>query len=172
MPKIIVYTGTHGTGKTTAASKRVDALRVEQPDADIVLVEESARLCPYPINLDGTLLSQRWIFARQMERELSALAGSPDFIIMDRCVVDVAAYTSTLDRPGCYAHAEAMLALCGEHVAIYDEVIFLATHNNNHWHPDGVREARNAQWRNQVEWQLLEFYRRLGVANIAGWIIQ
>jgi len=56
-----------------------------------VFITETSRDCPMPVNLEATLDAQTWIWAKQFERELFALAKAPDFIVMDRCVVDPAA---------------------------------------------------------------------------------
>lgn len=92
MGKIIAFSGSHGTGKTTAAHALAVKLKLNHPEKRIGFLPETARECPYPINREADALGQLWIFGKQLERELGLCAGH-DIVVADRCLLDVAAYT-------------------------------------------------------------------------------
>lgn len=53
--RIIAFTGTNGTGKTTPAYREATRLCIAQPGKRIgIILETAAAKCPYPINLDAT----------------------------------------------------------------------------------------------------------------------
>ncbi len=62
MGKIIAFSGTHGTGKTTSVFKLAYELKMENPTLKIGVLQETARTCPHPINKDTTPQAQSWIF--------------------------------------------------------------------------------------------------------------
>ena len=156
---IIAYTGTHGTGKTTAVYDRAARLKKEYPEKTVGILTEIASRAPYPINMAGTLAGQMWIFTRQISAELS-LATQYDIIVTDRTAVDVIAYTTVL---GMDDVAMSMLGLVKQHIGIYDEINFLRLEDNNYLYADGVRDAENWEYRHRVQGMLLYFYQRLGV---------
>lgn len=168
MAKIIVYTGAHGTGKTTAAMARYKKLTAKYPDKIVAFISEVARKCPYPINLDGSLAGQIWIFSRQVQEELGAMAQA-DYVVCDRSVVDPIAYTAALTNlKNAYFTAEKMLALAAGLVPHYDEINFMSIANNDYLKDDGVRDL-NKEWRRHVEFTLMDMYNRLNVTDTAAW---
>jgi tRNA uridine 5-carbamoylmethylation protein Kti12 len=89
------FTGSHGTGKTTAAYDLATALKKEGYDVNIIT--EAARSHPkhLPINENATIETQEWIFAEMLKRELEANA---QIAICDRTLLDVFAYTYRVDN--------------------------------------------------------------------------
>lgn len=156
---LIAYSGSHGTGKTTAVYHRAAQLKVEHPDKTVGIVSELAARCPYRINLDGDMRGQLWVFTRQISAELE-MTRKYDIVVADRTALDSVAYTAALNLGGM---SECMLALVQYHMSLYDEIIFNRIENNDHWHADGVRDAENVEYRKHIEATLLWYYRRLGI---------
>ena len=138
MGKIIAFSGSHGTGKTTAAHALMAQLKVSEPGIDIGFLGEVARRCPYPINLDGCVRGQLWIFCEQIKQELE-LMRQHDLVVADRCLLDSIAYT--------YHHgfdmAEAMKDLYWSYLEKeepYQEIRFLNP-KPGYLQADGLREV-------------------------------
>jgi nicotinamide riboside kinase len=91
----IAVMGSHGTGKTTLLLEMASYIRRTMPGLDVRLMDECARECPLPINEKATERSQRWIFARQIIREIELDAGSAGrhVLLCDRTVLDSFAYS-------------------------------------------------------------------------------
>ncbi len=89
MTKYIGISGTHGTGKTTIAYNIATKLRME--GKNVVVVDEQARMCPFPINAKGTLDTQLWMISRQILDELER-QDKFDVVICDRTLVDFYCY--------------------------------------------------------------------------------
>jgi predicted ATPase len=159
---IVAYTGTHGTGKTTAVYTRAAMFKREYPDSEVGIVCETARLCPYPVLGQGSEwvrdVSQRWIFAAQQQAELSA-AARYDIVVCDRTVCDCIAYTLA----GGLEHlARSMMDLAQHHVDSYDHVYLRRMLPETPAADDGFR-SRDETMRARVEECLIEIYHRLGV---------
>jgi len=158
---IVAYSGTHGTGKTTAVYTRAALLKREFPQAEVGIVCETARLCPYPVvgrdNPRPVTAAQRWIFAAQQQAELSA-AARYDIVVCDRTIVDCIAYTLA----GGLEHlARSMMDLAQHHVDDYHEVR-LCRMEARLAADDGFRSL-DESFRKRVEECLVEIYHRLGV---------
>ena len=81
--------GTHGAGKTTLANRLLR--RYLDDDGDAVLIDESARHCPFPVNKQMTLASQQWILAEQIAVE-HKFHGYTGVLVCDRTVIDPVIY--------------------------------------------------------------------------------
>lgn len=143
----VALTGTHGTGKTTAAGQLAARLAEEFPGLKIAQVGEVARQCPMPINQATTPEAQQWLFHTQIAAELAAGATNPDIIICDRCGLDNLVYAWTA-----MAKAEMDGDPAGwgflEEALYYFRVTWLATYSLVFWlrpsYPlanDGVRDT-------------------------------
>lgn len=64
------------------------------------LVEETARMCPYPLDDKADFKTQDWITRKQMALEHEAKAREPDFIICDRSILDPLIYSKFLFELG------------------------------------------------------------------------
>lgn len=153
----IGYSGSHGTGKTTAAFQRGLNEKLVHPDKSVHILCNQEALCPYPINKQATPDSQLWIFTNQMNLELYLLSHF-DIVVSDRTTVDVVAYTYAL---GFHSLAYGMMSLVSCHACIYQEIVFKEIVSNEFCHPDGIREIRDRDFRYRVEARLREFYGEL-----------
>ena len=89
--------GAHGTGKTTMAGAAAEEMVKNYPRT--ALIQEQARECPYPVNMDMTLKSQRWLFGRQISIEHIA-ARDAEILVCDRTIVDPLVYATWLMEHG------------------------------------------------------------------------
>ena len=154
-PRIIAFSGTHGTGKTTAAYAMAKKLQVQ--GHTVGLVQEQARYCPYPVNREMTEKSQMWIFTAHLQAELNALKRYP-VVVCDRTIIDPIAYC---DVAGFHALAGAMFNLALHHYKNYHTIVLKSAANNDHWYPDGFREAKDSAFRRDVDAALLARYEVL-----------
>ena len=92
----IAFIGSHCAGKTTKA--RLTAKVLESQGYTVTLVEEGARLCPFPINESGSYQSQKWILNYYINSERNA--SQKDFLVMDRCTLDTLPYVTFLKERG------------------------------------------------------------------------
>ena len=135
-------TGSHGTGKTTAAYELATELKKKGYDAEIVT--EAARSHPahLPINEQATTNSQKWIFAEMLRREMESNA---QISICDRTLLDVFAYTYRIDA----TLAMSMLPFIKEHLKTYT-IIFYMEPQTGYLKKDGVRSI-NKQFQKEIK---------------------
>lgn len=155
---LIAYSGTHGTGKTTAAFHRAFSSKVSFPDKTVTIITERAALCPFPINKEAKEESQLWIFTNQMQAELEAL-NKFDIVISDRTIVDCIAYTQTM---GFFNLAASMLEIAQHHISRYSQII-LRHVSHDYVFNDGVRDSIDYKWRMAIHENLIEIYKMLNV---------
>ncbi len=160
-PRVIAYSGTHGTGKTTSVFERAAALKKEYPGKTIGILNEVAGRSPYPINLLSTEKSQLWIFTHQIEEELTLL-DQYDLVVSDRTALDAVAYTHAV---GYFAMAEDMLQLFRHHMWVYREINFKRYVTNDFCRDDGVRNSNDPGFRAIVETLLHWMYKRLSITD-------
>jgi adenylate kinase family enzyme len=116
--KKICLMGSHGTGKTTTAYGIGYRLKQMRYDTDILY--ETARKCPLPINKKGTIDSQKWILAKQLEQE-SLIDPTIDFAICDRSLIDIYVYSLNTNRK----FAKSILPFVIEHMKTFDYIFYL-----------------------------------------------
>jgi predicted ATPase len=160
--RIIAFTGTHGTGKTTAVYDLAANLCKDRPGKRIGIVAENASLCPFPYNKEATPAAQQWIFATHISRELSALQHY-DIVVADRSCVDPIAYTWAM---GYHAQALAMQAVARWHLVYYEKIIFRKAAGNPWWINAPHRETGDAAFRAAVEQELISIYNRLNAQGL------
>lgn len=151
---VLAYSGTHGTGKTTAVYHAAASAKLRYPTKRIEILCENASRCPYPINREAGADAQMWIFAQQIAGELKAAARC-DILICDRTCVDAIAYTFAA---GLKDLATAQIEIARRHIGFYRRIIFRRLSTNQHCHADGVRDAHDAAWRERVEDHMLHLY--------------
>lgn len=156
MSKIIAFSGTHGTGKTTAVYKRITQLKLEYPGLMIGPHVENLVFCPYPINSGSTPDTQMWVFTNHIQAELH-LMTCYDIVVSDRSAVDAIAYTMA---HGWHGLGLAMVDMVKHHMHNYHEIIITQA-LNNHLHADGMRDT-DPVFRSIVEDELIKIYGMLG----------
>lgn len=158
---IIAFTATHGTGKTEAALNKGAELKRAYPEKSIHVLHDLEAFCPFEINSKMTEASQMWLFSQQIREELSSRAVF-DMVVTDRTLVDIIAYTYVA---GFVDLAGGMMAYARQHVKIYHKIYFKKIINNEHCFADGIREAENKLFRQDVENVLCELYQNLVVGG-------
>lgn len=153
---IIAVSGSHGTGKTTAALELATALKKENPKLTVGLLTENAIDCPFPINKESTLLGTvLWLFTNQMQRELEA-SLKYDLVVSDRCVIDPLAYGLVFF--GKNDVTDGMLAIAKSYFPeAYKEVVVRFISNNPYCFVDGLRDV-DEDLRLAVEVKLCELH--------------
>lgn len=150
----IAFSGTHGTGKTTAAFEL--ALQYKKnSNSDVYLIQEVARRCPFPINTQANAESHTWILTEQIKQELEAVKKH-NVVICDRTVLDTLAYTKYLGMIDLF---ESLLPIVMKHLKSYDKIILRRTSEFDYAIDDGVRDVSNTDFRIGVENNLIELYR-------------
>lgn len=161
MAGVVSFSGTHGTGKTTAAYQKGVDLKRDYPNLSVKVLCDLEVLCPYPINQDGSRHTQSWLFANQVRQELTALQRF-DVVVTDRTCVDVIGYTHAL---GFHDLAEAMQAYAAQHITLYEKIYCKKIITNPYHHADGIREAEDTLFRQDVEDAILTSYDQLMAHN-------
>lgn len=156
--RIIAFSGTHGTGKTTSAKMAAEFMERKYPQKRIGLLIDIERQCPYPINQEGSARSQEWIFSHQLLAELDAMYHY-DIVVTDRTLMDIAAYTQVL---GYRNVADLMIDWWQYHSHRYKRIYYLNPSRNSHHVSDGVRD-QCPNWRLKVDKVLRSLYSRIGV---------
>ncbi|MBT4177772.1 MAG: hypothetical protein HOE02_05745 [Candidatus Marinimicrobia bacterium] len=151
MGQIIAYSGTHGTGKTTAAYQHVVNLKMAYPDKSVKALCDLEDLCPYDINKEGSRETQTWIFSNQINQELTNLKEF-DIVVCDRTLIDVIGYTQAL---GFDDLAAAMFSFACYHIQAYSKIYCKKIINNRFCFSDGIRETKDPVFRQDVENNIL-----------------
>lgn len=150
------FSGTHGTGKTTAALQCAQQEKIYNPDKSIHVLADLEAFCPFHINQAGSEKTQAWIFSNQIKAEMESMHRF-DITVTDRTIVDVIAYTRAL---GFHDLAEGMLRYAEHHCQYYSSIHFKQIQFNRHCHGDGIRDI-DLEFRQEVETTMLEIYRLL-----------
>ncbi len=157
MGKTIAFTGSHGTGKTTAAYQFAESYKIEHPDKSVHVLCDQEALCPFPINKQTSPEAQMWIFTNQIRQELWLMSRF-DIIISDRTVVDAIAYT---DVAGFDSLAQGMFDLTLNHIPNYTSIKFKTIIENDFCCQDGIRETEDSRFRAEIEDRLFDLYENL-----------
>ncbi len=157
MSKLIAFSGTHGTGKTTSAYNLALQLKYNNPDKSIHALVDQEAMCPYPINQKATPETQLWLFTNKIADEL-ALLNRFDIVVTDRTIVDVIAYSACL---GYNSLVTSMLEVAKVYLSKYSKITLKRTEYNSFCYSDGIRETIDKRFRIQVEEYLFEYYEEL-----------
>ena len=152
----IAFTGTHGTGKTTAVYEMASAMKKNPiySGKSIGILLEVPRHCPFSINTSASDKSQLWMFTTQIQQELE-LSRHYDILICDRCIMDPIAYAKYNEQDEL---VESSMPLALYHMKTYDEIIFKTIINNDYLFEDGVRDT-GKEFRQGVEEILLDLFK-------------
>jgi thymidylate kinase len=141
-----LITGTHGCGKSTLSHRICSELKRNGHNA--IVISETARECPFPINKGQTLDSTLFIALRQAVKELEATAHGYTHLVLDRGVLDSFVY-SEATRQGPTSELENAIqgALATWSQQEYNQVIFLRCDSRDTpqtLQEDGIRETDQA----------------------------
>lgn len=153
MKLIRSFSGTHGTGKTTAALQLAQQEKLYNPGKSVHVLADLEAFCPFHINQTGSEKTQAWIFSNQIRAEMEAIHRF-DITVTDRTIIDVIAYTRAM---GFHSLAEGMLKYAEHHCQYYSSIHFKQIRFNQHCHPDGIRDT-DLEFRQEVENTMLEIY--------------
>jgi len=164
-PKIIAFSGAHGTGKTSSVYLMAHQLKLSQK-TEVGIILETARQCPYPIvskeNAIPTKEAQLWIFSSQMQAEMNAQRRY-GIVVSDRTIIDCIAYTAAA---GMYSLAYAMREIAVQYAkTAYKEIHFRTINDHDYLVDDGARNL-NCDFRGEVEMAMLSLYADLGIQLI------
>lgn len=141
------FTGSHGTGKTTALLEA--AAIAKKHGRKVVTVEETARTCPGPINKEATYRSQTHIFANQLQREIEAEWRTDDLVLTDRTVLDIAAYNQVNLDDVSNNFLDNKKSFIKEWMETYDVVVYFPP-RDDYLVDDGVREV-DIDYRDKID---------------------
>jgi hypothetical protein len=166
----IGLSGTHSTGKTGSCKELFDIFSSEFKKT--ILVEETARDCPYPLNREASPEAQKWVFAEQLKRDvdIDCKLALEDYknslekhavVIYDRSLIDNAVYTFIDSRKDTktWSFASHLLNFAMEY------------ENTDEWHhilftpedfkeaePDGFRDV-DREWRQKINDEFVKIWK-------------
>ena len=120
MKRIAIF-GTHGSAKTTLVYKLAAFFKMK--DKNAVVIHETARQSPFPINLDAVYQTTLFVVTSQIKKELEAEAEGFEVSISDRTPSDAFIYINHLQRDNGYTHL--LEDFCMEWLKKYDVLVYL-----------------------------------------------
>lgn len=143
-----MITGTHGSGKSTLSHRICSELKKAGYNA--IVISETARESPFPINQGQTLYTTLYIALKQAVKELEAIAHGYTYLVLDRGVLDSFMY-SDATRPGDIGVLEQSLRNAFiQWTNNYDDIIFVKSAKTGQLHDDGVRDT-NVDFAKKIE---------------------
>ena len=153
----ISFSGTHGTGKSTAVFALAAELKLNNPNKTVGVFMENAKHSPLGFNKNKPLEAQLWIFSNQLQAEID-LSTKYDILITDRTIFDSIAYAKYFG----YADLAAKLfKVAAIYVGSYNKIIIKTIKSNSFWFPDGIRDVEDEIYRQQIEKELFLMYDEL-----------
>jgi len=159
--KVIAFSGTQGTGKTTSALQETINQKMNHPEKSVHCLVNLEAFCPYPINKETTENGQAWLFANHLQQLLSA-TQKYDIVILDRTLIDVVAYSKIA---GFISQANSMMVFLNYHIKLYSEIRIKKAEDNQFCFDDGIRDAGDSLFRDQVEITLLDLYHDVSAVS-------
>jgi thymidylate kinase len=141
MAKVYRYliTGTHGCGKSTLSHRICSELKKNGYNA--IVLSETARESPFPINRGQTVNSTLYIALKQAVKELEAMAHGYQYLILDRGVLDSFVYSEATRGEGISETEAGLLEAFKIWTRGYDDIIFVKGEGNDTLQADGVRDT-------------------------------
>ena len=134
MKKIAVF-GTHGAAKTTLVYKL--AAYYKMLDKNAIVIHETARQSPFPINTDAVYQTTLFVVTSQIKKELEAEAQGFDIAISDRTPSDAFVYINHLERDNLYTRS--LETFCMEWIKKFHALIYLEPSEGYAISEDGTR---------------------------------
>ena len=148
----IGFTGTQGTGKTTACYELSTELKKKGYDVNIIT--EAARSCPLPINENTTVKSQLWIFGETIKREMGSNAR---ITVCDRTLLDIVVYTMRIEN----RFSQSLRWFINLYMQTYN-VIFYMEPKEGFLIDDGIRST-NKEFQKNIKEMIDEEIEILGI---------
>lgn len=136
----IGFTGTHGTGKTTAAYELATALK--KHGYDVSVISGIARSCPLVINEKATINAQLWILGELLKKEQESKS---QITICDRTLLDVWAYTYLKSN----TVGEELRPFVFNYMYTYDLVFYMDM--NSLYFVDDGRRSMNVAFQKEIK---------------------
>lgn len=164
MPYVIAFSGTHGTGKSTAAKKLKTIIELKTGKSVVTIVDNISRdaIKFFPINQDATLQSQMLIFGSMLKAQLEAIAMS-DIVICSRTIWDNIAYSQyQMEQEHNSAKRLAWEQFINGCILIaknikYDHILIPDPIINNFCHEDCIRDT-NEEYRIAIHNEIVIVY--------------
>ena len=153
----IAFTGTHGTGKTTSVFKLAADCKLHCSTKSVHIITETASESPFKINKNTTPESQLWIFTTQIKRELENSLRYK-LLISDRTIVDCIAYSTIA---GFKDLAKNQIEMAKSFIGTYDYIFYKSIEKNNFVFEDGIRDAKDMDFRKNMDCELKLIYDKL-----------
>jgi nicotinamide riboside kinase len=141
MAKVYRYliTGTHGCGKSTLSHRICSEFKKSGYNA--IVLSETARESPFPINQGQTVNSTLYIALKQAVKELEAVAHGYHHLVLDRGVLDSFVYSEATRKGEISAVELGLLEAFKIWTQEYDDIIFVKNEGNGKPQADGVRDT-------------------------------
>jgi nicotinamide riboside kinase len=138
--------GTHGTGKTTLTYQLAAYFKTK--GQNVKVVNETARSCPFPINLQFNAHGAMWIIHSLIKKELEAICRHATLVISDRAPIDTLMYAQAT---GCVVGQQMknLFKLAEDWMDTYDKIYYIRP-GESLAIPDGVRST-DENFRKKVE---------------------
>jgi hypothetical protein len=134
-----LITGTHGCGKSTLSHRICSELKKSGYNA--IVLSETARESPFPINQGQTVNSTLYIALKQAVKELEAIAHGYQYLVLDRGVLDSFVYSEATRREEISAIEVGLREAFKVWTGTYDDIIFVKGEGNGTLRADGVRDT-------------------------------
>lgn len=157
----IAIVGTHSTGKTTILSHLYAYLR--EHGIKVCIVQEMARLCPYPINETSTVEAQEWILNAHIKAEKQA-ENAYDVVLCDRATIDNFAYfLKAIERISCVLPNNKWEQIAVTHARTYS-YIFKTQKLSLSAQPDKQR-ATDENFRDEIDKIIINLLTKHSIAH-------
>ncbi len=164
--KRIAVFGTHGAAKTTLVYKLATFYKMS--DKNVVVIHETARQSPFPINMDTIYQTTLFVVATQLQKELQAEAQGFEIAISDRALSDAFIYINYLKRAN--ALTKSLEEFCFEWLKQYHVLVYLEPTKGYAITQDGIRAsdekyqlAIRDDFRLQIEKMRKKFNNKLNI---------
>ena len=158
MKKIIAFSSTHGTGKSSLAYML--AAKMKLSGHNVIVLDELARRCPFPINQNPDERTQIWLITKQIAEELE-LIDKVDYLIVDRGIMDSLCYDKVVSKSVDSAvMCDSLFSYLLQHIEKYYKIIYVPHKDSfNYQMDDGVRDL-DIKFRDDVYHTMTTLYNR------------
>ena len=158
MKKIIAFSGTHGSGKSSSAYLLAGKMKLA--GKNVIVLDELARRCPFEINQDPDERTQIWLITKQITEELELIDGV-DYLIVDRGIADSFCYDKVVSKSVDSAvMCDSLFSYILQHIGKHYLVVYVPDKDSfNFQIDDGVRDLET-EFRDKVYYTVTTLYKR------------